>query len=238
MKENKKFKTGGKDFYLKYNKYSLETYNKKLKDTISSNINLNLTGLKTIYNVNSNSDLKKDFNFNESISSNLNQGMQTVSTIFNNKRNYTISEFNSTKHLEMNSSLNPLIKLTGNFSLKSTINDLDLMNENEINHLKQHRKNIFKTKNSFYIKSNKQKLNEMNQFTKKLISNSEKWGGGVFNNGKKLNPIKMPNKPLKKEIEREVGINGIIMRNRGINKFSQSMKNFGISSRYNNNTND
>ena len=238
MKENKKFKTGGKDFYLKYNKYSLETYNKKLKDTISSNINLNLTGLKTIYNINSNSDLKKDFNFNESISSNLNQGMQTVSSIFNNKRNYTISEFNTTKNIDMNSSLNPLIKLTGNFSLKSTINDLDLINENQINNLKQHRKNIFKEKNAFYIKSNKQKLNEMNQFTKKLISNSEKWGGGVFNNGKKLNPIKMPNKPLKKEIEREVGINGIIMRNRGINKFSQSMKNFGINNRNNNNFSD
>ena len=78
----------------------------------------------------------------------------------------------------------------------------------------------------------------MNQFTKKLISNNDKWGSGILNNEKKLNPIKMPNKPLKKEIEREVGINGIIMRNRGINKFSQSMKNFGISSRYNNNTND
>jgi len=238
MKENKKFKTGGKDFYLKYNKYSLETYNKKLKDTISSNINLNLSGLKTIYNINSNSDLKKDFNFNESISSNLNQGMNTVSSIFNNKRNYNISEFNSTKTLEMNSSLNPLIKLTGNFSLKSTINDLDLINENQINHLKQYRKNIFKEKNKFYVKSNKQKFNEMNQFTKKLISSNEKWGSNIFNNEKKLNPIKMPNKPLKKEIEKEVGINGIIMRNRINNKFSQSMKNFGFSNRYNNNTSD
>ena len=215
MKENKKFKSGGKDFFLKYNKYSLETYNKKLKDNLSN------FSIKTLYNLNSNSDLKN--NFNESIISN-NLGLQTSISLF--KKNN--SEINLTKNSELNSSLNPLIKLTGNFSLKSTLNDLDLINENNFINLKKlNRKNIFKEKTSV---NNQIKYNEMNEFTSNLISN-EKWGNNVFKNQKKFNPIKMPFKPLKREIEKEIGKGNIILRNREmhIHQFSKSMKNFAIN---------
>ena len=34
IKEKEKYKTGGKDFYHKYNKYSIDNYNKQLKETI------------------------------------------------------------------------------------------------------------------------------------------------------------------------------------------------------------
>ena len=225
MKENKKFKTGGKDFFIKYHKYSIETYNKKLKDTLSSNS----YGMRTQYNPNYASELKKDYNFNESVTSNLNQGSQT-STSF--KRN-NVTEMNL-KSIEMNTTLNPLIKLTGTNSLKSTMNDLDLITDGEIANLKQKRINIFKEKTSYGSPFRKQ-LNEMNQFTSTLLSN-DKWGSGIYGSGRKLNPIKMPNKPLKNEIEREVGKKGIVMRKRGahsIAEFSQSMRNFGINSRFN-----
>ena len=225
MKENKKFKTGGKDFFIKYHKYSIETYNKKLKDTLSSNS----YGMRTQYNPNYASELKKDYNFNESVTSNLNQGSQT-STSF--KRN-NVTEMNL-KSIEMNTTLNPLIKLTGTNSLKSTMNDLDLITDGEIANLKQKRINIFKEKTSYGSPFHKQ-LNEMNQFTSTLLSN-DKWGSGIYGSGRKLNPIKMPNKPLKNEIEREVGKKGIVMRKRGahsIAEFSQSMRNFGINSRFN-----
>ena len=33
LKENEKYKTGGKDFYHKYNKYSMANYNAQLKET-------------------------------------------------------------------------------------------------------------------------------------------------------------------------------------------------------------
>ena len=211
MKENKKFKTGGKDFFIKYNKYSIETYNKKLKDTLSAN--------KTQYNMFSNSELKKDFNFNESVTSNFNQGSQT-STMF---KKSNITDMNSIKTFEMTSSLNPLIKLNGTSSLRLTMNDLDLISESEIANFKQHRKNIFKEKTKSL--GNKE-LNEMNKFTSTLVSN-DKWGSNILGNGKKLVPIKMPNKPLKKEIEREIGKYNIVTRNRGMHniaQFSQTMR--------------
>ena len=211
MKENKKFKTGGKDFFIKYNKYSIETYNKKLKDTLSAN--------KTQYNMFSNSELKKDFNFNESVTSNFNQGSQT-STMF---KKSNITDMNSIKTFEMTSSLNPLIKLNGTSSLRLTMNDLDLISESEIANFKQHRKNIFKEKTKSL--GNKE-LNEMNKFTSTLVSN-DKWGSNILGNGKKLVPIKMPNKPLKKEIEREIGKHNIVTRNRGMHniaQFSQTMR--------------
>ena len=211
MKENKKFKTGGKDFFIKYNKYSIETYNKKLKDTLSAN--------KTQYNMFSNSELKKDFNFNESVTSNFNQGSQT-STMF---KKSNITDMNSIKTFEMTSSLNPLIKLNGTSSLRLTMNDLDLISESEIANFKQHRKNIFKEKTKSL--GNKE-LNEMNKFTSTLVSN-DKWGSNILGNGKKLVPIKMPNKPMKKEIEREIGKHNIVTRNRGMHniaQFSQTMR--------------
>ncbi len=211
MKENKKFKTGGKDFFIKYNKYSVETYNKKLKDTLSAN--------KTQYNMFSNSELKKDFNFNESVTSNFNQGSQT-STMF---KKSNITDMNSIKTFEMTSSLNPLIKLNGTSSLRLTMNDLDLISEREIANIKQNRKNIFKEKTKSL---GTKELNEMNQFASTLVSN-DKWGSNILGNGKKLVPIKMPNKPMKKEIEREIGKHNIVMRNRGMHniaQFSQTMR--------------
>ena len=54
-----------------------------------------------------------------------------------------------------------------------------------------------------------------------------KWGSGIYGSGRKLNPIKMPNKPLKKEIEREIGKHNIVTRNRGMHniaQFSQTMR--------------
>ena len=185
--------------------------NKKLKDTLSAN--------KTQYNMFSNSELKKDFNFNESVTSNFNQGSQT--SIMFKKSN--ITDMNSIKTFEMTSSLNPLIKLNGTSSLRLTMNDLDLISESEIANFKQHRKNIFKEKTKSL--GNKE-LNEMNKFTSTLVSN-DKWGSNILGNGKKLVPIKMPNKPLKKEIEREIGKYNIVTRNRGMHniaQFSQTMR--------------
>jgi hypothetical protein len=37
IKENEKIKTGGKDFYHKFNKYSIDNYNKQLKETTEMN---------------------------------------------------------------------------------------------------------------------------------------------------------------------------------------------------------
>ena len=37
IKEKEKYKTGGRDFYHKFKKYSLDNYNKQLKETVQVN---------------------------------------------------------------------------------------------------------------------------------------------------------------------------------------------------------
>ena len=56
LKENEKYKTGGKDFYHKYNKYSMDNYNKQLKETTEVN-----SFLKTYEEVAN--PTKSDFNY-------------------------------------------------------------------------------------------------------------------------------------------------------------------------------
>ena len=126
-----------------------------------------------------------------------------------------------------NISLNPLIKLTGTMSLKTTINDLDLIDEKELIDQKLNRKNIFKDRtNLTSLKKRKDKLNEMNEFTTTLLS-SDRWRTGFTK--QKLEPIKFPQKPLQKEIEREMGKSGFVLRNRQIHNpnFSRTFRSFG-----------
>ena len=233
MKEDKNFKTGGKDFFIKYKKYSIDTFNKQLKDTVNSN-----SFLKTQYNEMSNIEIQK--NLNSSLDNNTfynNNNFNNTSnynTIYK-KNNLTTNNFLKNKS-EMNliSNLNPLIKLNGINSLRTTINDLDLSSERGLIEKKIKRINIFKEKivNKTSLRKNpKNNLTEMNMFTSTLLSN-EKWKGS-HSNGKKLNPLKVPIKPLKMEIEREMGKGRVILRKREMhnNIFSQSMRNFGSNFR-------
>ena len=225
MKENKKFKTGGKDYFLKYNKYSLELYDKKLKDTISTNSFMN-----THYNAMSNTDYQRNFNssldnFNNT-GNNFKEGSQTSTSLFK-KNNVTHNNLKSSEMNLSDLSLNPLIKLNGAMSLRSTINDLDLIDEKELMDQKLNRKNIFKERmNLTSLKKKKAQLNEMNEFTTTLLSDN-RWKTGY--NKQKLEPLKIPQKPLQKEIEREMGKSGFVLRNRQIHNpnFSKIIRNFG-----------
>ena len=112
-------------------------------------------------------------------------------------------------------------------SLRSTINDLDLIDEKELMDQKLNRKNIFKERmNLTSLKKKKDQLNEMNEFTTTLLSDN-RWKTGY--NKQKLEPLKIPQKPLQKEIEREMGKSGFVLRNRQIHNpnFSRTIRNFG-----------
>ena len=225
MKENKKFKTGGKDYFLKYNKYSLELYDKKLKDTISTNSFMN-----THYNAMSNTDYQRNFNSSlenlNNTGNNFKEGSQTSTSLFK-KNNVTHNNLKSSEMNLSDLSLNPLIKLNGAMSLRSTINDLDLIDEKELMDQKLNRKNIFKERmNLTSLKKKKAQLNEMNEFTTTLLSDN-RWKTGY--NKQKLEPLKIPQKPLQKEIEREMGKSGFVLRNRQIHNpnFSKIIRNFG-----------
>ena len=241
IKENKKFKTGGKDFFLKYKKYSMENYNKKLKDTLNinflkthSNFNFNnnddLTNLENLNNSNNlNNTNTNNFNYNNyNISNSNNNNSKELSALYK-KTNLTLNNILK----KTDSILNPSIKLNGISTLKTTINDLDILEDKEIINQKIHRRNIFKDKivNMTTLKKLPKKLYEMDDFAAALVT-SDRWKENSSKR-KKLEPIKIPNKPLQKEIDREIGKGSSIIRKRKehYNVFSKSMKNFGLNLR-------
>ena len=183
IKENKKFKTGGKDFYLKYNKYSLENYNKQLKRTLEvNNVLLNTHQEIEINNTNT------DMNYNDTYGSSYGFTNPNFNTQ-NNKNYMTGKNFNTTsnfglktasnnmlKNSNNNSSMNPLIKLKGGTSLMGSIDKLNLITERE-EHLARKTMNLFKKNNSL-TKRNKRNIkdefNEINKFTTEILT-SKNW---------------------------------------------------------------
>ena len=226
IKEKEKYKTGGRDFYHKFNKYSLDNYNKQLKETLhinsflktqtdndnfgKSDINNYITNLTDGYN--------SSINFNNN--SNINQ--QTAISNNNFLTNYnTLSNFGNTSVTRskfMNTSLSPELKLSGTgISLKGSMDKLNLISERQ-EKLSKKGQNIFKRK-FFNITSNKfslPKLEEINKFSSEILTSSN-WmtKKGVNNNFGK--PFRIPEKPGFQEIMREMGFNGKITRDRNNN---------------------
>lgn len=241
--EDKKYKTGGKDFFHKFNKYSFETYDKQLKNTITTNMSLvSNPAVLTSFNMMTNTDYN---NYHENL---------TDSNVFNNTTSYnrkikanpllkaqnmkTINTLNQTSY-------DPLIKMSSKqFSLRSAMDNLDLIAERvERSQGKLNRKDIFKEKISItetnerkdpqVITHNKNELDEMNKFAVTLLNDN--WGGGFQKGKSKLNLGRIPFKPQLKEIEREIGKETItkikrLPRVRGniLNKLSLSTDNFGL----------
>ena len=228
IKEKEKFKSGGKDFYHKFNKYSMDNYNKQLKDTLHIN-----SFIKTqIENENYN---KSDMNnylgsytegYNSSINfasnnSGLNQQTANSKNLMSNYN--TLSNFGNvsiTKSRQINSSLSPELKLSGiGVSLKGSMDKLNLITERQ-EKLAKKVKNIFKkhffnsTKDKFIFP----KLEEINKFSSEILTSSD-WmtKRGVNNSIGK--PFRNPEKPGIQEIMRETGYNGKIFRERNKNNY-------------------
>ena len=228
LKENEKFKTGGKDFYHKFNKYSLANYNKQLKETTEMN-----SFLKTHEEI-ENPMTKTDINYlgnlteayNSSMGflnkSNINQLMTSPNknyllTNFNTLSNFGVKSsisLNKTKNL--NSSLSPKLKLEGkNTSLLGTMERLNLISERQ-EKLAKKTVNLFKKGNSNYSSASHlllPKLEEVNKFTSEILTSSNWMAKNGVNNNIGA-PFRNPGKPGNKEISREMGIKGKILRNR------------------------
>ena len=228
IKEKEKFKSGGKDFYHKFNKYSMDNYNKQLKDTLHIN-----SFIKTqIENENYN---KSDMNnylgsytegYNSSINfasnnSGLNQQTANSKNLMSNYN--TLSNFGNvsiTKSRQINSSLSPELKLSGiGVSLKGSMDKLNLITERQ-EKLAKKVKNIFKkhffnsTRDKFILP----KLEEINKFSSEILTSSDWMTKRGVNNtlGK---PLRNPGKPGIQEIMRETGFNGKIFRERIKNNY-------------------
>ena len=228
IKEKEKFKSGGKDFYHKFNKYSMDNYNKQLKDTLHIN-----SFIKTqIENENYN---KSDMNnylgsytegYNSSINfasnnSGLNQQTANSKNLMSNYN--TLSNFGNVsikKSRQINSSLSPELKLSGiGVSLKGSMDKLNLITERQ-EKLAKKVKNIFKkhffnsTRDKFILP----KLEEINKFSSEILTSSDWMTKRGVNNtlGK---PLRNPGKPGIQEIMRETGFNGKIFRERIKNNY-------------------
>ena len=231
IKENEKYKTGGKDFYHKYNKYSITNYNKQLKETTEVN-----SFLKTHAEV-ENQLTKTDNNYisnftetynNSSIgfinNSNFNQpnlnSKQFQLTNYN-----TLSNFGnkSTKAKDLQSTLSPQLKLTmGGGSLLGSMEKLNLITERQ-ERLAKKTENIFKKNSSNYSSAKEivlPKLEEINKFTSEILT-SNNWMKKSGINNTIGSPFRNPEKPGFKQISREMGLKGKNLRNRLKNNFQK-----------------
>ena len=86
LKENEKYKTGGKDFYHKYNKYSMDNYNKQLKDT--NEVNSFLKTYEEVANA-----TKSDYNYLGNFTETYNSSVGFVNkSIFNQHKNNILTK--------------------------------------------------------------------------------------------------------------------------------------------------
>ena len=232
IKEDEKFKTGGKDFFKKFNKYSKEIYDKKLKESIEAN-----SFLKIPTNYEENIKFKTESNFEDkgrdsSLQNDINSKYLMTSTnnfinsnyLSNLIGSYNINNYNQrndymtkthTSYMNTNHSniLNPSIKLSNVSSLVGSINQLSLITENE-ERLGKKNTNIFKRKNLKHLFLNN--LNEMNQFTKEILKTGD-WSARTINNseGKSMHGYAKPyTKPNIFELNREIGYGNKSRRSR------------------------
>lgn len=188
--EDKKYKTGGKDFFKKFNKYSLDSYNRQLKDTISSNMSMiNTNPVFTSANILTNTDYNYQTNLTEP-----NQTMTSKKPLFQQ------TMFRTSKLTSLNNS----IKMSNNgFSLSSAMEGLDLLASRLEKSDRANQKNIFKEKNRTNNSMNTKELKEMNKFAVTLMSDN--WGSELRGNKTRLNLGKTAFKPAMKEIAKEIG---------------------------------
>ena len=228
IKEKEKFKSGGKDFYHKFNKYSMDNYNKQLKDTLHINSFIKTQIENENYNKSDTNNYLGSYTegYNSSINfasnnSGLNQQTANSKNLMSNYN--TLSNFGNvsiTKSRQINSSLSPELKLSGiGVSLKGSMDKLNLITERQ-EKLAKKVKNIFKkhffnsTKDKFILP----KLEEINKFSSEILTSSDWMTKRGVNNtlGK---PLRNPGKPGIQEIMRETGFNGKIFRERIKNNY-------------------
>ena len=219
LKENEKYKTGGKDFYHKYNKYSMDNYNKQLKETTEVN-----SFLKTYEEVAN--PTKSDFNYLGNLTETYNSSVGFANhSNFNTNKNYMLTNFNTLSNfginankslMKTNSSLNPKLKITGGgSSLMGSMEKLNLISERQ-EKLAKKTENLFK-KNSTNYASAKEivlpKLEEINKFTSEILTTTNWMEKNGINNTMGT-PFRNPEKPGFRQISREMGMKGKNLRNR------------------------
>ena len=194
LTEDKKTKSGGKDYLKKYNKYSIQVFEETLNRTATSNFYQN-----RMNNPNNNTNVMslKKKSFRELI---LEEKDSEA------KQNNTNNNINLTLPNELN---NKLFVKTKN--LRIALNDLDLITEGEERAFsqKKNNKNLLRRKKFIVDFKKKEKIDydEINKFAKTLIG-EENWGNRIYENVTNLKKnFRKPAKPIFDELKREVPLN-------------------------------
>jgi hypothetical protein len=189
--EEKKSKSGGKDYFLKYNKYSLQFFEETFNKTISSNFYQNkMNDLLNIGNSKSKKNIKDQLK--ESI-----KEIGSDKKIINNDMNTIMPSESNDK----------LFVKTKN--LKMALNELDLITEGDEKLTldnKNRNKNILKRKKIVmsFRKHSKKDYKEIDKFAKTLMG-GENWGNNIYKTKDSIKQnIKQPTKPIFDELKREV----------------------------------
>ena len=241
LREDNKYKSGGRDFFSKFKKYSILNYDNQLKEslelnTLKSNKPEGLNDAKIIVK---NSPAHKNnirnlFLSHENSNAFLDNTSQKIkSTSSNNTMNnnsyiknshilekktltYAKSTSNMNFSIERNGKLKPLIMLSnGSFSL----NDIFSLNDTKLNpkniKLILKKKNIFRESRNIKPLKTVFSLKDINNFNKAIMTNNNKFElHNLQDTNFSLSPTRKPEKPLINEIYKEIGYNKTITRNR------------------------
>ena len=202
LTEENKIKSGGKDFFHKYNKYSIQVFEETLNRTISANFYQNKIE-NFINNTTSTNVMSLKKRRKSVVKEIINESSKEKSQENKNKANNTTN----IDPIVPNESNRKIILKTKN--LKMALTNLDLITEGEEKYLSKQNhpknKNVIKRK-QFIIDFNKQEqkdYNEIDKFAKTLVG-SENWGDNIYNKSNIKRDFRRPRKPAMEILKREV----------------------------------
>ena len=187
--EDKKMKSGGKDFYKKYNRFSLEVFQDQLNKTATSNFFPTITDSSNQKNtISDKAKRRASIGLKQKILEEIEHNLNDIK--------------------QPNEDNNILSLKTKNLNI--ALQNLDLIKEGEENNITNNKKiinkNIIKNVMNKFGKT-KSDYSEMNVFAKTLLGTNN-WGGAdIYNDKKKDIFYKIPKKPEENELLRELPAN-------------------------------
>ena len=195
IEKNQK-KSGGRDYFQKYGRCSYEIFQNQLNKT-SSGFYFNRTNNNFInININDDNEMNTNNNLNQK-----NRGFPPLTPVKQLKKERTEYELMNTSPNRANYYLQLKTK-----DLNHALSNLDLIDEKKINE-----KN-FENNNNFFKKSNKglniekRQFGDMNIFNKTLMENKF-WGEASGSHKNIAVGLRLPSKPEKKYLKREINEN-------------------------------
>ena len=241
LREDNQYKSGGKDFFLKFKKYSLLNYDNQLKESLElnalklnkpeglndantnfKNFSVHKNNIRNLFLSHENSNAYLDNTSQKYKSTRSSNTMNNNSSIKNSHflekktLTYAKSTSNMNVSIERIEKFKPLIMLSNG---STSLNDIFSQNDTKLNtkniKLILKKKNIFRKSRNIKSLKNIFSLKDINNFNKAIMTNNNKFElHNLQDNHFSLSPTRKPEKPLINEIYKEIGFNKTISRNR------------------------